>query len=100
MVPYQLGYEQDYTQHPLILFSLVVYIVDIPIRLRTGVSGQNKISIDTMEIIRSYIDKWLLLDVLAVIPFEYVFSATGDIETAKYLLLFRLLKVGRLYEVF
>ena len=33
-------------------------------------------------------------------PFEYVFSATGDIETAKYLLLFRLLKVGRLYEVF
>jgi len=53
-----------------------------------------------MEITRSYIDKWLLLDVLAVFPFEYVFSATGDIETARYLLLFRLLKVGRLYEVF
>lgn len=98
MVPYQLGYEQDYTEHPLILFCLIVYIFDIPVRLRTGVS-HNKISIDTRDITRSYLDKWLMLDVLAVFPFEHVFLATGDIEIARYLLLFRLLKVGRLYEV-
>jgi Ion transport protein len=98
MVPYQLGYEQDYTEHPLILFCLIVYIFDIPVRLRTGVS-HNKISIDTRDITRSYLDKWLMLDVLAFFPFEHVFLATGDIEIARYLLLFRLLKVGRLYEV-
>jgi hypothetical protein len=41
-----------------------------------------------------------MLDVLAVFPFEHVFLATGDTEIARYLLLFRLLKVGRLYEMF
>jgi len=98
MVPYQLGFDQDYTENPLILFCLIVYIFDIPVKLRTGVSN-NKISIDTRDITRSYFNKWLMLDVLSVFPFEHVFLATGDIEIARYLLLFRLLKVGRLYEV-
>jgi hypothetical protein len=52
-----------------------------------------------MNITRSYLDKWLMLDVFAVFPFEYVFLATGDTEIARYLLLFRLLKVGRLHEM-
>ena len=99
IVPYQLGYEQDYTEHPLILFGLIVYIFDIPVRLRTGVS-LDKICLDSREITRSYLDRWLMLDVLAVFPFEHVFLATGDTEIARYLLLFRLLKVGRLYEMF
>lgn len=39
-----------------------------------------------------------MLDLLATFPFEYVMIMTNNTESARYVLLFRLLKVGRLVE--
>lgn len=77
---------------------MVVYIVDIPVRLRTGVTIHNKITIENNPILKFYLDKWLIMDLLATFPFEYILITTGNLDAARYVLLFRLLKVGRLVE--
>lgn len=76
----------------------MVYVIDIPVRLRTGVAEHHKITIENKIILKWYLDKWLLVDLLATFPFEDILDYTGNAESARYVLLFRLLKVGRLVE--
>jgi hypothetical protein len=40
MIPYGLGYLSNFWNHPLIIFGWVVYSVDIPVRLRTGITSK------------------------------------------------------------
>jgi len=72
MIPYGIGFEFDFSLHPLLIFGLVVYILDIPIRIRTGILNNHKISTDSNAIFRDYLNKWLLLDVITTFPFEFV----------------------------
>lgn len=98
LVPYGIGFEHNYAMDPFIIISFIIYLIDIPVRVRTGVTESEKITIENRPILKSYLDKWILIDVLATFPFEYVFTIAGSPEEAKYVLLFRLLKVGRLIE--
>jgi hypothetical protein len=47
MIPYGIGFEQDYALHSLIIASFVVYLIDIPIRIRTGITKTSRITADT-----------------------------------------------------
>jgi hypothetical protein len=38
IIPYGLGFEQNFATNPFIIFAFVIYVIDIPVRLRTGVS--------------------------------------------------------------
>lgn len=58
-----------------------------------------KISIDSGKNIKSYFDKWLLIDVIATFPYEYFLITIASNDEARYVLLLRLLKIGRLVEV-
>lgn len=48
---------------------------------------------------KSYFDKWLLIDIIATFPYEYIYIAIANLDGARYVLLFRLLKIGRFVEV-
>ncbi len=39
-----------------------------------------------------------MLDIIATFPFEYVLLFTSNGDSARYVMLFKLLKLGRLYE--
>jgi hypothetical protein len=43
---------------------------------------------------------WMLPDFISTFPFEYVIAATNSADAARYFMLLRLIKVGRLYETF
>jgi len=98
MIPYGIGFEFDFAFHPLIIFGVVVYIIDIPVRIRTGITKNHKITTDTKIIFKDYLSKWLLLDVLAAFPFEYIMIIAKNESSARYVMLFRLIKLGRLIE--
>lgn len=38
LIPYGIGFETNFSTHPLIIFSLIVYLIDIPVRIRSGMS--------------------------------------------------------------
>lgn len=46
LVPFGIGFEQNFSTHPLMIFCLIVYVIDIPVRIRTGVSENQKISVN------------------------------------------------------
>lgn len=46
MIPYGIGFEANFSTNPFIIFSLIIYIIDIPVRLRSGMASNAKISID------------------------------------------------------
>ena len=45
-------------------------------------------------------DKWIVLDLITFMPFEYALSVSGNQHLVPYVLLLRLLKFGRLVETF
>ena len=67
-------------------------------RMRTGVTTKYRVTNDFKIIWGHYFTKWLLLDVIATFPFEYILTASGNIVTARWIMLLKLLKLGRLYE--
>lgn len=98
MIPYGLGYLSNFWNHPLIIFGWVVYSVDIPVRLRTGITSEHRITIDSNYSLRDYVNKWLLLDVITAFPYEYMLMGTGEGANVPYVLLVRMLKFFRLVE--
>lgn len=98
LIPYGISFEASFVYHPIIISCIIVYTIDIPMRIRTGVTSDHKISIKPVNNLRTYFDKWLILDVVATFPFEWILVPTGNEMTARYVLLLRLLKVGRLIE--
>ena len=97
LIPYGIGFEGDYATHPLIIFGVIVYMCDIFVRMRTAITNDNKICTDVNAIFEDYLNKWLLLDVIATFPFEYIFIATKD-SGLRLVMLLKLLKIGRLIE--
>ena len=80
------------------IICFIIYVLDIPMRMRTGVTTKYRVTNDFKIIWGDYFTKWLLLDVIATFPFEYILTASGNIVTARWIMLLKLLKLGRLYE--
>ena len=85
LIPYGIGFEGDYATHPLIIFGVIVYMCDIFVRMRTAITNDNKICTDVNAIFEDYLNKWLLLDVIATFPFEYIFIADTNLLINSYL---------------
>jgi hypothetical protein len=55
---------------------------------------------DRWVIARNYIFTWFIIDVLAIIPFELIFSATsGETSSSNMNDMIRLARLGRLYKI-
>lgn len=51
---------------------------------------------------KNYVNSWLILDIIACLPIEYImlpFSSAEIIEYSRYMRLLRLFKYGRFYEL-
>jgi hypothetical protein len=49
----------------------VIYLIDIPMRMRTGVTDATKICLEPKQILNYYVNNWLILDIIATFPIEY-----------------------------
>lgn len=76
----------------------IVYFIDIPIRMKTGITADYRITTDTHIIVKDYLNRWLILDIISTFPYEYFLNSLGIQDGAKYVMLLRLLKIGRLVE--
>jgi len=97
MIPFGIGFETTFATHPLIIFSVVVYLIDIPFRMRTGITNTQLISTESKVIMKDYLEKWLILDVISTFPFEYFLYFSGNEVTARWFMLLKLLKLGKIY---
>lgn len=98
LVTFGIGFDRDFATHPLLIAAFVVHLFDIPIRMRTGVLNDQTISTDMDAVLKQYLERWLLLDILATFPYEYFLTFSGNYGAARWFMLLKLLKMGRLHE--
>ena len=97
LVTYGVGFEQDVLFNPVYIVSSLIYLLDMPVRAKTGATVASKICLVPEQITAHYINKWLIYDLLATIPIEYA-TFFYDRELTRYLMLLKLIKVGRIIE--
>lgn len=83
---------------PRIIACLLIYILDIGVRLRTGITNDHKFTTDSKKVFNDYLEKWILIDIIATFPFEYFLTGSDNTITCRWFMLVRLLKLGRLVE--
>ena len=103
MVPFSISLSYDslegfYFVDVLVLF---IFMADIFMRSKTAMLSPHSLSFEKDVIFHSYVNSYLIFDIVACLPFEYFLLpfAQESIYLLRYLRLFRLLKVGRLYEL-
>ena len=83
------------------MLAILVYVVDIFMRSKTAITKPETLCFDRAEVMRHYVNSWLILDLLSCLPFEYFmlpFSANYMLYI-RYVRLFRLCKLSRIYEL-
>ena len=77
-----------------------VIVIDIILTVFTAYKDQDDKVIDSPCIIfKQYLKSWLLLDILAVFPFELVMNTKQEESGGGYTDLFALLRLPRLYRL-
>lgn len=97
VVPYGIGFKEDHGFDPLLIVCQVLFAVDIPLRMRTGITEPKHISTNLQQIFTYYINTWLFYDMLASIPIEYVLQVYYPV-ISRWIMLLKFFKVFRLYE--
>jgi len=103
MIPFCIGLQYELTGATLALDSIciVVLAIDMLVRARTAITVPSKYCFEYTEVVTHYLNAWLILDSFTVIPFAHLVSqASNEIEYANWARAFRLLKFGRLLELF
>ena len=80
IVPFSLAYEYDVTKWWLLIvdvLSLILFVMDIPISSRIAINKKYEVTLDTREIMADYLDSWLALDVIAILPVDYLLIPLG-----------------------
>jgi hypothetical protein len=107
MSPYRLAFiEVDDTKWKIInTFVDMCFTIDILIVFNTAYYDEDyKIVEDRKNIAKTYLKGWFIIDVGAVIPFEFIFGSIGTynglIKIARIGRLYKLLKLTRMLRVF
>ena len=79
--------------------ALLIYAVDIPVRMFTAVTEPKTICLVRKTVVKYYINYWLIVDIFACVPTELVLTGIIDPVILRYVVLLRLLKFLRLFEV-
>ena len=103
MVPFSISLSYDSLEGFYIedVLVLIIFMIDIFMRSKTAILSPHSLSFEKDVIFHAYVNSYLIFDILACIPFEYFLLpfAQESMYLLRYLRLFRLLKVGRLYEL-
>ena len=102
-VPYSIALEVEVAGGLIALDVLawLIYIFDsfLRARLATDYSPDNELITDPHKVFKSYLDKYALLDFMAIMPVDYICKPFGvSITIRSFTRLLRLLKVARLIE--
>ena len=84
------------------VIAILIYMIDIFMRSRTAITKSLQLCLDRSQVMHHYVNSWLILDILACLPIEYImlsFSSPSLSDYTRYLRLLRLLKFGRFYEL-
>ena len=77
----------------------MVLICDMPFRAFTSIKDPQTYCFSRVEVIKYYINKWLVIDLIATIPFDLFLMAFVDPVLIRWLMCLKLLKMARLYEL-
>ncbi|OWF51387.1 Potassium voltage-gated channel subfamily H member 8 [Mizuhopecten yessoensis] len=103
MVPYNAAFTRENNYRSSIYSDVVVeilFIIDIVLNFRTSfVSKSGQIVYDGRMVALNYIRGWFLLDLLAAIPFDFLYTIDVNTNTPVHLLkVARLLRLARLLQ--
>jgi hypothetical protein len=73
--------------------------MDIPLRALTAVTKSKSISFDKGEVLKYYVNKWLVIDFLATVPLDLILMGLELPEVIRWIMLLKLLKLLRLQEL-
>jgi len=73
MVPFSIALNFDYYGIFFVIdvFAILTYMGDIYVRSKTAITQPITYCLDPKEVMRYYINYWLVFDLLACLPFEY-----------------------------
>ena len=80
MVPFSLAYEYEIDAWwlvPIDALTLIIFVIDIPMSSKIAMNKRYEITVDTKEIMADYIKSRLALDVIAILPIDYLLIAAG-----------------------
>lgn len=96
-VLFGVGWDQSYAFDPLLILAEIIYIIDIPVRMFTGIVQPNRTTADLNQVSKYYINNWFFADLIATIPVEYVLQRYQPV-VSRWLMLNKLIKIVRLNE--
>jgi len=103
MVPFSIALNFDFYGifYIVDVFAILVHCVDVFMRSKTAITRPTILCFDRKQVMHHYVNSWLILDLLACIPFEYFMLplSSSYINYIRYVRLFRLFKWGRMYEL-
>ena len=104
MVPFSIALNFDFygAFYVIDIIAILVYCIDIFMRAKTAITSADSICFDKQAILHYYVNSWLIMDLLACIPFEYFihpFTPHVSIDLIRYVRLFRLFKTARFIEL-
>lgn len=71
----------------------------MPFRAITSIKDPQTYCFSKQEVIGYYINKWLVVDLIATMPFDLFLMAFVEPEIIRWLMCLKLLKMARLYEL-
>ena len=103
LLPVTIAFFDDSINSAWITFSVcldILFIVDVVLNFWTGIITKENIVYLEFNIIRpAYLKSWFLVDVLAVLPFDYVALIAVHIQSSSLIMPSRALRALRLLRL-
>lgn len=104
MVPFSIALNFNFYGifYVIDIIAILIYCIDIFMRAKTAITSPDAVCLDKQAILRYYVNSWLIMDLLAAIPFEYFilpFTSVVSLDFIRYVRLFRLFKTARFIEL-
>lgn len=71
IVPYNIALAQDINMYVNVSCQLI-FVMDMPFRALTAVTKSKSICFDKEEVLKYYLNKWLVIDFLATVPLDLI----------------------------
>ena len=73
--------------------------MDMPLRALTAVTKTKSIIFDKTELLKYYVNKWLVIDFVATVPLDLILLPLGMPEVIRWIMLLKLFKLLRIQEL-
>ena len=80
MVPFSIALDFDFYGgfYAVDILAIIVYCADIFMRAKTAITSPDNFCLDRKQVMKYYINNWLVIDLIACIPFEYFLYPFSD----------------------